>query len=283
MVINMMEQMELSALLREMARGAISLDIGGAAGGRSYFGGKPMRPRDFVWPVFSSASYEDEPDEVQPLAFLAQIDCAEASRYDTDRLLPKSGILSFFYDVASNRWGFDPKDKGCSRVYLFDGELVETELPEGLDEEYHFPKLDIGFASELSLPDLGDFELKHNLGGAWDIYDEERALLGWEPPLVSHKLLGWPDIIQNNMTRECELVSRGHYLGGLWETVSEDEKRETAESSLNEWILLLQLDTVSDGDFELMIGDCGRLYFYIRREDLAERRFDRVWLICQCG
>ena len=31
-----------------------------------------------------------------------------------------------------------------------------------------------------------------------------------------------------------------------------------------------------------MFGDCGRIYFYIRREDLVQRRFDRVWLIQQC-
>ena len=32
-----------------------------------------------------------------------------------------------------------------------------------------------------------------------------------------------------------------------------------------------------------MFGDCGRVYFCIRKEDLAARRFDRVWLILQCG
>jgi len=42
------------------------------------------------------------------------------------------------------------------------------------------------------------------------------------------------------------------------------------------------LDTVRARDFELMFGDCGSIYFYIRKEDLAARRFDRVWLIQQC-
>ena len=31
-----------------------------------------------------------------------------------------------------------------------------------------------------------------------------------------------------------------------------------------------------------MFGDCGRIYFYIRREDLLARRFDRAWLVLQC-
>ena len=33
----------------------------------------------------------------------------------------------------------------------------------------------------------------------------------------------------------------------------------------------------------LMFGDCGSIYFYIREEDLQACRFDRVWLILQCG
>ena len=31
-----------------------------------------------------------------------------------------------------------------------------------------------------------------------------------------------------------------------------------------------------------MFGDCGRIYFYIRKKDLAERNFDNVQLILQC-
>ncbi len=33
----------------------------------------------------------------------------------------------------------------------------------------------------------------------------------------------------------------------------------------------------------MMRGDAGRLYFYIRRQDLAERRFEDVWMILQRG
>ena len=32
-----------------------------------------------------------------------------------------------------------------------------------------------------------------------------------------------------------------------------------------------------------MFGDCGNIYFWIRKQDLAERRFDKVWCILQCG
>ena len=49
-----------------------------------------------------------------------------------------------------------------------------------------------------------------------------------------------------------------------------------------EWILLFQMDTVEKDGFELMFGDCGRIYFYIRKEDLRNRNFENVWLSLQC-
>ena len=112
--------------------------------------------------------------------------------------------------------------------------------------------------------------------------DAARRELGLDYPANLSKLLGWPDIIQNNMTLECELVSQGHYLGGKWESVPLEERDRLRKPSVEGWQLLFQLDTVESGGFELMFGDCGRIYFYIRNEDLAARRFDRVWLIQQC-
>jgi uncharacterized protein YwqG len=45
-------------------------------------------------------------------------------------------------------------------------------------------------------------------------------------------------------------------------------------------MLLLQID--SDDAIGWTWGDAGRLYFWIRKQDLAARRFDRVWTILQC-
>ena len=113
-------------------------------------------------------------------------------------------------------------------------------------------------------------------------FDQARRELGYAYPDNCSQLLGWPDIIQNNMTLECELVSRGHYLGGSWESVPQEERDALRVPSVQDWRLLFQLDMVASGDFELMFGDCGRIYFYIRREDLLARRFDRAWLVLQC-
>ena len=67
-----------------------------------------------------------------------------------------------------------------------------------------------------------------------------------------------------------------------WNRIPKDIRQQAEETARDRWMLLFQLDTVEQGDFELMFGDCGHIYFYITKEDLAARRFDRIWLILQC-
>lgn len=281
--------MDLRQAIQAVERSSIRLDIGGAeqyVKGGTRFGGQPDVPPDFVWPTFATAIYGDEEVRARPLGFLAQFNCAEMAKLDQEGLLPKTGVLSFFYEMDSQLWGFDPKDAGCARVFWFAdvASLVSGVFPEELQEDFRLPCLAIKAEAEISWPDWEDFCLQPDI--EWEQYDEfeeERAMLGYELPEDSFsKLLGWPNVIQNNMTRECELVSRGYYLGNNWKEIPDKEIAEVEQSSLEEWRLLFQLDVVTDGNFELMFGDCGCLYFYIRKEDLLNCRFDRIWLISQC-
>ncbi len=114
-------------------------------------------------------------------------------------------------------------------------------------------------------------------------YESARLELGMDGGNDNHsKLLGWPDTIQGNMTVECELVSKGYYLGGDKNPPPQEARQKAQLTSFDNWQLLFQLDTVAQDNFELMFGDCGRIYFFIRKEDLKARRFDDVWLVLQC-
>ena len=222
----------------------------------------------------------------RPLAFLAQFDCAQLAPLDPEGLLPKEGVLSFFYELESQRWGYDPKDAGCARVFWFEGPLAPAEFPAELEEDFRLPEMAAQLSGGTDAPDFQD--ACPALEYAWTandyrIFDQARRELGMDYPANRSQLLGWPDIIQNNMTLQCELISRGYYLGGSWEKIPLEERSALRTPSVRDWQLLFQLDTVENGDFELMFGDCGRIYLYIRREDLAQRRFDRVWLIQQCS
>lgn len=278
--------MNIKEELEKMYRHTIRLDISKRAEvelGKSHFGGVPDVPSDFVWPEYETSTFDDDTVKLRPLSFIAQFNCAEILPYDKDGLLPKSGLLSFFYEVGSMCWGFDPADKGCAKVYYFEDvkELSPVEFPEELEEDYRFPTFEINASSEHGLPCIEDFMLKHKKVD-WDEFDEVRETLGCKLPDLSSKLLGWPDIIQNNMTQECELVSKGYYTGNGFDEIPKQEVELAKRNSLDNWLLLFQLDIVSDDDFELMFGDCGRLYYYIRKEDLAAKKFDNIWLESQC-
>ena len=43
--------------------------------------------------------------------------------------------------------------------------------------------------------------------------------------------------------------------------------------------LLAQFGTIDD---RIMFGDCGCVYYYIRKQDLENCDFSRVWLMLQC-
>ena len=268
-----------------LSRNGIRLEIGGSVEckcGGTRFGGRPDVPGDFLWPIFETITFDDDELKPRPLSFLAQFNCYELSALDRDGLLPQTGLLSFFYELGSQRWGYDPKDRGCARVYWFEDttKLVPAVFPEALETDYRLPMAGISMKADRSLPGQEDLSLVERI--SYEAWEKLAESAGLDNPYICSRLLGWPNVIQNNMTKECELVSRGHYLGGSWNAVPASDRSEAEHSSLDAWRLLFQLDTVELDDFELMFGDCGRIYFYIRKEDLAVRRFDRSWLILQC-
>ena len=266
--------------------------------GQSKIGGQPDVPGDFVWPYYEGKDW-DEVIANRPLTFMAQINLAEAAALDKDGLLPKQGLLSFFYEMATEKWGFDPEDKGCAKVYYFADAagLAQRDFPEDLDEEYRLPEFAVSMKALTDLPDYFDFRHKPETQGVpeqypedvskfgWNQYEKLRAEYGCKPPedgwSETTKLLGYPNVIQNPMEFECEKVSRGLY-DGRPDEISEELTAEI-EAASQDWILLFQMGTVEEGDFELMFGDVGHIYYWIRKQDLATGNFDNVWLILQCS
>ncbi len=259
--------------------------------GTSKIGGIPHLPADFQWPRYEAEGYDEEWKD-RPLSFVAQIDVGAVAAFDRDHRLPKQGFLYFFYDVISQKWGFDPEDAGCARVYYYDipaDALQETELPEDLEEEARVPLFALSFERKEELPDYEEFcaltdTEQFGEDFDWDSYDEVlEKLLGekdYEPDEVC-KLLGHADLIQSAMLEECARVAMGLYCGNAeaYENTTEAQEAAIAADARN-WTLLAQFGTLSD---EIMFGDCGCIYFYIRKEDLAAARFDRIWLCLQCG
>src|SRR4029079_5164991 len=94
-----------------------------------------------------------------------------------------------------------------------------------------------------------------------------------------HRLFGHAASVQGDMPLEAQLVSNGLYCGDG--SGYRDPRAKTLAAGASDWVLLLQLD--ADDGAQVMWGGLGMLYFWIRREDLAARRFDRAWFTLQCG
>jgi uncharacterized protein YwqG len=216
----------------------------------------------------------------RPLAFVAQVDLATVAPHDVDGVLPRDGLLSFFYDVVDLPWGFDPADRGGS-VVLHTPASATTQprpAPEALrDADAVFGEVALDARAELSAPpyDVVDTD---DLGLT---ADEQEALADLEADdleQTTHRLLGHPVPIQGDMRLECQLVAHGLYCGDA--SGYDDPRAETLAAGAEGWRLLLQVD--SEEAIDMMWGDSGRLYFWIPQDGLAAHDWSTHWLVLQC-
>ena len=298
-------------IIRSLQRNSIRIAYNTASNqecpiGCSKIGGKPDLPSDFKWFYFGGKAHTDDEGvyseegvvKNRPLSFLAQINCEEASKFDTEKVLPSKGMLYFFYELDSMTWGFDPKDKGSARVYYYSGEAPElhrtdfpSDLPNEYPKQYHLPEMAISFSSVNETPDFEEFAELHDVLDKlkqkarmklWNDYDDARGLAPVEgkPDGRINKLLGYANLVQGSMLLECELttgdINTGDPAG--YANVSAEQK----ENSKN-WRLLFQLDSICTDEYEMLWGDMGRIYFYIKDEDLRNLNFENSWLVLQCG
>jgi uncharacterized protein YwqG len=239
--------------------------------GDSRLGGDPDLPKGINWP------YRNE----RPLQFLAQISLRDLPPIHDELGLPSTGILSFFYDMVDQPWGYDPKDAGAARVIYSSGLLTleRRNSPDAiLFEQYSEAR--VAAIEHLSLSGWESDEIRtlDPTDEQLNSYIDLRSSMSPEYPSTCHQLLGWPDEIQGPMEVECQLVTNGLYCGDS--SGYEDPRAMKLAQNAREWRLLFQLD--SDERADMMWGDAGRLYFWIRKHDLTSRYFDSTWVILQC-
>jgi len=279
--------------LQPLSRNTIRLyqkatDENSIAIGQTKIGGRPDLPTEINWLIesyivektekkFLFFNSKKEETVTKPLSFIAQINLSETASFDKENLLPKTGLLYFFYSAEQEVWGFDHKDKNKFKVIYWNGDFTElkrTEFPSDLSEYSCFKPCLVDIKSEVSLPSYGHEVYDEFADGEDDKFWEEVYNDG-----NLNKLLGYSDNIQGDMELECELVTNGLYCGDP--SGYNDPRAKELEPNAKNWRLLLQID--SNEENEMMWGDCGRLYFWIKKDDLLNRKFEKSWFSLQCS
>lgn len=242
----------------------------------SKLGGEPDLPADFVWQTRNG----------RKLDFLLQIRTDDVRAVYPSAELPVASLLSFFYDLDEQPWGYDPKNLGGFHVALSTlSDLRATPLP---NREFELEEWQLQFVAGETVPHPGsrsfeDFSAEVELTDReFEQYFEfcvefENTFYPRESGL--HRLFGHSANVQGDLQLEAQLVSHGLYCGD--ESGYKDPRRSQLEEGTASWKLLLQLD--SDEPANLMWGDLGMLYFLLRETDLSARQFDRTWMTLQCG
>ncbi|MGD9580836.1 MAG: YwqG family protein [Vampirovibrionia bacterium] len=237
--------------------------------GISKIGGQPDLPENFSWPY----------REKRPLSFLAQINLNDTKDLDIEKLLPESGMLYFFYDTEEMPWGINKKDKSSWKIYYIKeiDNLIKTHHPDYKNNDYYYEACKVIFNNYLSLPGYENISFDRSI--KLNDEDEESYIEYIIDPLKQNTytcLLGYPITIQNDeMEIECAKINLE-----TKPSKSKEYKKEIQKAS-KEWILLFQLD--SETNAKMMWGDCGKLYFWIKKEELKNKNFDNVWMILQCS
>jgi uncharacterized protein YwqG len=241
--------------------------------GQSKIGGQPDLPKNIEW---------FKEDNGKRLSFIGQINLSEVTEFDRYKSLPSQGLLYFFYSAKADAWGFDIKDKDKFKVFYYDGpleELQRKEFPADLVESSRYKPCKLSFQSSVSLPNWGqDYVSKQLNKKEIDKYLEATEYLNIN--VEQNKLLGHSDNIQGPMELQCQLVTNGLYCGD--ETGYNDPKAKELKKGADDWILLFQVDSNYE-ESGMIWGDAGMLYFWIRKDDLKNKRFDKCWLISQCA
>lgn len=236
--------------------------------GTTKLGGAPDLPAGTDWPMVDG----------RPLTFVAQIDLAEVAPFDSRRLLPATGLLSFFYDTQGWPSGYDPSERDGWRVRFSDGsdpQWRRLRFPASLPSSSRLPEAVLWPSAEITLPPFPSLSLDQLAFSHEDSNSYQDFQLRHDAAPMHH-LLGHEEPIQRSRIQELDCYLNFH---GLTDTSYRDLESSGSGPAPGDWVLLLQVDSDSAAGVEW--GDVGRLYYWIQHKDLLARRFDNTWLIYQ--
>ncbi len=252
--------------------------------GLSTIGGTPMGTDGFEWPYNQDGEH---------LSFIAQISLQDIKHFDKHGILPGHGILYFFYDAFYQPSGHENEHRYAWKViYEKTGpsKMIKIPCPQnlvmrnnettGIFEKLIFHEFEIDFQSEYTMPPYESEFVRSMHLDFDDLWKYEQFYFKQVNQKPCYRMLGFPDrkIVNTDMVTICRTAANGmnYYPQGysgynLPEPIDKNE----------DWILLLQID--SDLEVGMAWGgeEMGRIYFWIRKQDLLQKNFDRCWVILE--
>lgn len=247
---------------------------------RTRFGGAPLLGPGVEWPRSDRG----------PLSFLGQIDFRELRGFGGDGLvLPTDGVLTFFYDVEEQPWGYDPSHaSGWALSYAPDSaRAIDVETPHGA---IPFDVEPLAPSSAQTLPWPGDLALRafgttpERAPWAREYKAFVESFTFQHAPLLAigpgrQQIGGHAQWLDGDGRLTAELASSGIQAGSDRGRLSSNDLQR-AEVGAADWQLLWQLEPRDD---RFTWVEMGTLYVLLRKRDLAARRFDRAWVVFQAG
>ncbi|RYG75475.1 DUF1963 domain-containing protein [bacterium] len=269
--INSAAPYDIQSLLLEQLRPSISLKIvqeteEAISVGASKFGGVPDVPEGFEWPQWNEI----------PLGFLAQLNLDEIAPFDTENLLPKSGLLSFFisFDEENEVWGAADQRQGWQVFHFENWGLARSEFMP--DAQTVLPALKVLPEASWTLPFssesvIAEFFDEDNLNFSEDVCEGYPGFYSDFCELFSaaNKISGWPNTLQNPIEPLCQ-AEFASYLKkqDYWD-----------EGGVERWRFVFQFDSnVYIEEDWLYVGV---FYFWVRYYDLEIGDFSSTWLMQQ--
>jgi len=249
--------------------------------GINRFGGRPDFPPGISWPIGKVAGREIA------LPFIAQFDAAWLWRTyggpGTIGLLPPTGMLYFFYNMAD--YGADYLAPENWRVIYHKERnldtLVPAEPPLPIPPHLDYKPRTLTFATEMTLPNVetsyiggpGNSDAKVELTDEeWNAYVNLRNELRANQNI--HQMFGHADDVQPYALENSYGSTRDVFFpdGRPFRGLTPKEQNE----EFFQGRLLLQVDEEKDSGMQF--GRGGRLFFFIREQDLKTRDFSKVWV-----
>lgn len=260
-LIEMAKRYKLVEIAPKEYKNYIDENTGDIKTGLSNFFAEVDAPCEFKWPYFKDC----DTGEKKPLEFLAQLDMSLVSKYDESGLLPKTGYLYFFIDF-NYPGGYEVGDNGYGKVLYYDVDKSDLTRKKNEYIEAGYEEDCLAISRVLKFSKIGDYPTEpqfvdEEIYMPNDVFEEldYRLNCGKNPNYLkwnsrreneTAKLLGYEEYLQYSEIKTCEEIYEKLYgeTGG-------------------EWLVLLQYRNY---------------FYYIKKEDLINRRFDRVWVMNPC-